>query len=366
MSHELRTPLNAILGFGQVLEAEELTPLQEESVGHILKGGDHLLGLINEVLDLSRMDAGKINLSMEPVPLWDVIKESLDLVRPLATQRDVTLYDDANNGCFGYVMADRQRLKQVIINLLSNAVKYNVRGGRVAVSCQQLQNGRLRFGVEDTGPGISRENIEKVFIPFERLSYDSSDVEGTGLGLPLSRRLAEAMGGTLAVQSLPEQGSIFYVELPCADSPVEQLNRELANQASLPGFIIHEKSYTVLLVEDNVSNIRLIETIFQSRPYVELVSTMYGLPAQQLALQHKPDLVLLDLHLPDITGEEVLVALKDDPQTKEIPVVVCSADATADQIKEVLAGGAVDYLTKPLNVRQFLAVVDDVLDKPES
>ncbi|MCU1449134.1 MAG: hypothetical protein JWP02_1304, partial [Acidimicrobiales bacterium] len=214
MSHELRTPLNAVLGFAQLLELDDARINQQEAVGHILKGGRHLLGLIDEVLDISRIEAGRLDLSPEAVQVSDLLSDALDLVRPLAAERPVHVLGGGAATCDTYVFADRQRLLQVLLNLLSNAVKYNRTGGSVAVSCEEAEPGRLRINVTDTGPGIRPEQLGGLFTPFERLGAEQTSVEGTGIGLALSRRLAEAMGGTVDVASVPGQGSTFWVELP--------------------------------------------------------------------------------------------------------------------------------------------------------
>jgi PAS domain S-box-containing protein len=362
MSHELRTPLNAILGFGQILELSKLDVLQEESVGHILKAGDHLLDLINEVLDISRMEAGTMSLSIEPVPLWEVVKEAIDLVRPLGYHKEIQIYDDETEHCLHHILADRQRLKQVLINLLSNAIKYNIHGGRVGISCQLLEGNILRFGVEDTGYGMSAEDMKKIFTPFERLGNKVADIEGTGLGLALSRRLTEAMGGTLHVESLPGQGSIFYIELPCVDSKSKTRDSEQQTNSNSPTNYDSEKTYTVLLIEDNISNQRFIQAILAKRPRIQLLATTQGRIGLELVQKHKPDLLLLDLHLPDISGEEVLRSLQQDEATQNIPVVICSADATPSQIQRLRSAGAKQYLTKPLNVKRLLEVVDKILN----
>ena len=225
MSHELRTPLNAILGFGQILDKEDLDPLSQESVGYILKGGRHLLDLINEVLDIARVEAGHADLSLEPIALDDVVPDACALVRPLAAERHIRLMENTSKLGGIHVLADRQRFKQVLINLLSNAIKYNREGGQVEVACEAKPDGRMAIAVCDTGPGIAAQDLTKLFMPFERLNAGASDVEGTGLGLVLSQRLVTAMGGTLTVESVLGRGTTFTIELPQALSPVEQLSR---------------------------------------------------------------------------------------------------------------------------------------------
>ena len=359
MSHELRTPLNAVLGFAQILEMEEIGPDQRESVQQILKGGRHLLHLIDEVLDISRIATGRLSLSPEPVSLTEILRETVDLIKPLAADRGIRLrWEDANAL---HVLADRQRLKQVMLNLLSNAVKYNRQGGEVAVTWEKATGGRLRVKVTDTGPGIPEADIDRVFEAFERLGAEASGVEGTGLGLALSRGLVEAMEGTIDVESEVGVGSVFVVELPLAEPPVQRLLRE---QEPAPGVGLRsDGAQTVLYIEDNLSNLTLLERVLGRFPNVRLLSAMQGSLGVDLAREHRPNLILLDLHLPDISGEEALRRLREDRTTMEIPIVIISADATRSRVRKLLAAGARDYLTKPLDVKRFLEVVEEMLGR---
>lgn len=370
MSHELRTPLNAVLGFGQLLEADELTAGQQESVGQIMKGGRHLLELINEVLDISRIEAGNMTMSLEPVHVGSTLREAIDLVRPLADRGGISLERPSPEAAGEYVWADTQRLKQVFLNLLSNGIKYNRDGGSVTVSLQPVGPrgcpAHLLILVTDTGEGISEEHQARLFSPFDRLGAEQSSIEGTGLGLTLSKLLVEEMGGTLTVESQPWIGSTFLVKLALAEAPLraaQQVDeRPPGDFEDEPG----RASRTILYVEDNLANYELVERVLQSRPELELLTTMNGNLAVELAQQHQPDLVLLDLHLPGISGEDVLGRLKRDPATRDIPVIVVSADATERRIKDLLAAGAVEYLTKPLDIHRFVAVVDEALTEPVS
>jgi PAS domain S-box-containing protein len=360
MSHELRTPLNAILGFGQVLEIQDLTPLQSESVSHILKGGDLLLALINEVLDISRIEAGHVSLSLEPVLLADVVGESIDMVRPLSPQYSVHVAEGPSELDQQYVLADRQRLKQVLLNLLANAIKYNRPQGQVWFSHHLNQETSL-LSIHDTGTGISPEDQQRVFLPFERAGTDQESIEGTGLGLALCCRLMKLMGGTVSVESTLGRGSTFTLELPVAQSPMQQMGGLDHENVSQTRSETPSDARRVLLIEDNLSNLRLIETILSDRPRIQLITAMQGSLGLELARQNRPDLVLLDVHLPDTTGDQVLLKLRQDPLTHAVPVVVVSADATSSQREKLLAAGANDYLTKPLNVRGFLRVLDALL-----
>ncbi len=360
MSHELRTPLNAVLGFAQVLEMEDLPPEQHDSVRQIRMGGQHLLELINEVLDISRVATGDLSLSLEPVGVSETLRDVVDLAQPLAADRGITLRLEDASGL--HVLADRQRLKQVLFNLLSNAIKYNREGGSVDVSWAEAPEGKLRIHVTDTGPGIPPERMGQVFVSFDRLGAEAGGVEGTGLGLSLSKALAEGMGGTLEVKSEVGAGSVFTVELPLAEPPDQRYEREPREHDRMEE---RGQARTVLYVEDDLSNLRLIERILDRRPGVRLLTAMQGRLGIELARKHKPDLILLDLHLPDIGGEEALRWLRGDPATAGIPVVVISADATQAQIETLLAAGAREFVTKPIDVKRFLQVVDDVLRGPE-
>ena len=357
MSHELRTPLNAILGFAQLLEMDNLAPHQRENVAPILAGGHHLLELINKVLDISHIESGRIQLSPEAVPVETVLRETLDLIRPLAADTNVQVLGQYSQE--RHVKADHQRLKQVLLNLLSNAVKYNRRGGTVTVSYADAGNGRLRISVSDAGPGISPEMRERLFVPFDRLGAERQGIEGTGLGLVLSRRLVEAMGGTLGVDSTVGQGSTFWVDLALVEAPAGQPGRE--HEVTVPRQERWEPAATVLYVEDNLSNFTLIERVLVAHRNVKLLPAMQGRIGLDLAREHHPDLILLDLHLPDIHGAEVLGRLRAEPETREIPVIVISADASQGQIERLRAAGAREYLTKPLDIVRFLKAVDDVL-----
>jgi PAS domain S-box-containing protein len=362
MSHELRTPLNAVLGFGQLLELEPLTEGQDESVGQILKSRRHLLGLINEVLDISRIEAGNLSLSPEPVLVSDLVQDAVDLITPAANERGIQLVLDRSAICDRHVFADRQRAKQILLNLLSNAVKYNQPEGSVRVSCDQPVETRLRISVTDTGRGISAERLDLVFAPFERLDAEDTGEEGTGIGLTLSKRLAETMDGRLEVESTVGAGSTFTLELPQVEGPVERFERLDGDRRHEIAEVAQGTSrYVVLHIEDNLSNLRLVERILSKRPDIEVVAAMQGSLGLELAREHRPGLVLLDLHLPDMGGDEVLQRLRDDPATASIPVVMVSADATRNQVGRLLSAGATAYLTKPIEVRELLRLLDETL-----
>jgi len=361
MSHELRTPLNSIIGFAQLLELEVEGAEQRESVDHVLKGGRHLLGLINEVLDLACIEAGKLAMSTESVLIDEVLRAAVDLIRPQAANRSITIIEAGSADL--YVTADRQRLQQVLLNLFSNAVKYNKEGGTIRVACGDGPPGRVSLTVTDTGGGIGFEMMDRLFKPFDRLGAEHTAIEGTGLGLALSLRLVEAMGGTLSATSTVGQGTAFTVELQAANG--NPLRDEATLAAGVSDGGASDVRGTVLYIEDNLSNLRLFERIVARRPGVTLLSAMQGSRGLELARDHRPHLIILDLHLPDVSGDEVLRKLLAGPGTKAIPVVILSADATPGQTSRLIEQGARAYLTKPLDVRQLLALIDDTLRNHE-
>ena len=362
MSHELRTPLNAILGFSQLLELGELGVEDAENVEHISRAGHHLLDLINEVLDVVRIEAGVLSLSLEPVEVGEVVTESLDLVRTSAAGRHITLRaPDRLNGA--RVVADRQRLKQVLVNLLSNAVKYNRDAGEVVVDwaahgglspSDGSGDGWLRVSVRDTGRGIPADRLEDVFTPFERLGAEGSDVEGTGVGLSLTRTLVEALGGRIGLESEVGQGSTFWVDLPAAPRAADVVDATTGERGL---------TRTVLYVEDNPSNITLVRRVLARRPHVRLMVVQDGAEAVDAATELLPDLVLLDLHLPGMHGAAVLAALRGsaDPRLSKLPIVVGTADLTSGNERRMIDAGATLFLPKPIDVHQLLAVADEHL-----
>ncbi|HUI04960.1 MAG TPA: PAS domain S-box protein [Acidimicrobiales bacterium] len=473
MSHELRTPLNSILGFAQLLQMDELPGPSADAVEHILRAGHHLLDLIDEVLDIARIESGHLELAMSPVSVAEVVAEAVELTSPIATRAEVTIRALSESFVGQVVVADRQRVMQVLLNLLSNAVKYNHPGGSVEVTCATSAPGRLRLAVADTGRGIRPEDLDRVFVPFDRIDAEQTGVEGTGVGLALSQHLCERMGGRLGVESVPDVGSTFFVDLAAGD-PAVLASAPLAAWAdgatAVPDAVVatddlglfvspprapggaseaasdggatpsarggdarppspralapptapsetarpaasrsgdsvraahagadgaaassasrdatdagdgeavppglwqqsgrlpvtgHRSggSFRVLLVEDNLTTLDLVERVLSRRPGTEVLAAMQGGLGVELAREHRPDLVLLDIALPDMAGSAVLDRLAEDPSTAGIPVAVVAADAPAHQVRQLLGRGIVGFLDKPIDVRGLLSIVDAV------
>ncbi len=385
MSHELRTPLNAILGFSQLLGIERLTGGQRESVEQITRAGGHLLELVNEVLDISRIDSGNLALVPEPLAVDELRSEAVDLIRPLADARGIVIFNDppAGDGDAFHVLADRQRLRQVLLNLLSNAVKYNRPAGTVTLRTGTAPDARhVRLSITDTGAGISAEYLPRLFTPFERLGAENTDVEGSGMGLALSKRLVEAQGGAMGVESTAGVGSTFWIDLPVAAAPLyessvpslldELIHTQLFEEdeetsatplaaPALPALAPRQR--VILHIEDNEPNQRLIEMLLSQRSSLRLLTASRGGEGFALAQKHRPDLILLDMHLPDTSGENVLHDLRADEGTRDLPVVIVSADAASIRHSQLHANGANNYLLKPFNVTQFLKILDEYLLK---
>jgi PAS domain S-box-containing protein len=361
MSHELRTPLNSVLGFAQILQMELEAPSELEMIGYIVKSGGYLLELINEVLDISRVESGSIAVSLELVSIEALVGECLTLVSGDAAAAGVEIVDQC--GVARHVRADPQHLKQALVNLLSNAIKYNHEGGTVTLTCDE-DAGRVRLRVTDTGPGVAPQLLDRLFAPFDRLDAESKGIEGTGLGLALSKGLMEAIGGSLGVESEPGTGSTFWLDLPLATTSTDFAEVELdVTQHSESNAAL---SATVLYIEDNIGNVRLLERLLVHKPNVRLITSLEGCLGLQLAQQHRPDLILLDVHMPDLSGYEVLELLRGDVRTASIPVVMLSADASHEQIQRFRDAGARDYLTKPLDLQHFLGQLDVYLQDDET
>jgi len=358
MSHELRTPLAAILGFSELLATRDLGEKPDEWARMIHVAGEHLLTLVDEIMDLSRIEAGTVGISTEAVSLGPLVEEAFQLMRPVAAGHDITLFEPVFTEATGaaYVLADRQRLTQVVINLISNAIKYNRHRGTVTVEAEE-DEGRIRLSVADTGAGIDPDQLPRLFTPFDRLDAAASGIDGTGLGLALSRRLVEAMGGRIGVRSRRGIGTTFWVELEIARPAVVD-----AADAAAEGLLATRQYPTelrVLYVEDVVANVRLVEEIFARRPSIRLIPAMQGQLGIELARDHRPHLIFLDLHLQDMTGADVLAALRRDAATRSIPVVILTADATRRELEKLQRLGARSYESKPIGMRRLLEIVDE-------
>jgi len=360
MSHELRTPMNAILGFGQLMKYDtDLSDEHQAQVQEILTAGYHLLELINEVLDLAKVESGRIDLSLEPVEVDAIVEECLSLVGTLAAKREIRLHQGGRRGTA--VRADRTRLKQALLNLLSNAIKYNREGGSVKVEIQAKDAERLHIRVTDSGPGIPAARLTELFEPFNRLDAESSSIEGTGIGLTITRRIVELMGGTVDVDSEVGVGSTFWIELPLEFLPGAEVQESAASVPvqSLQGTQrTAATKHLVLYIEDNPSNLKLVAQILGRRQHIHLLTAHTAELGIELALARRPELILLDINMPGMDGYQVLEVLKADAGLKSIPVVAVTANAMPRDIARGKAAGFADYLTKPLDVGRFHEVVD--------
>lgn len=357
MSHELRTPLNAVLGFGQLLERELQDAQQVKEVQHIVRAGRHLLNLINEVLDIARIEAGELSVSSEAVSVREVVGEAVALMQPLGIADGVEVSIPSFEPHV-FVLADHQRLRQILLNLISNAIKYNHRGGGVWLSWTK-ENETITIAVRDDGPGIALALQDRLFEPFDRLGVEASGVEGTGIGLTVTRSLAQLMRGDVLVSSDVGRGATFSVALPATEEPRLEMSEAALLRATIPS-VGSSRSNTVLYIEDNIPNFKVLESLMRSRPSWRLLHAGLAGLGLELARTHLPDLVLLDIHLPDGSGYDVLTALKGDPSTAHIMVVVLSADASRQQIRRSTAAGAAMYMTKPFDIDEMLNLLDTV------
>ncbi len=383
MSHELRTPMNSILGFAQLMEMGEIKASHKKWINNIQNSGKHLLSLINEVLELAGIESGRQILTLEPVGISDIIHEISEMVQVLADKSKVTIVLVDSPASYLFALADKLRMKQVLLNLTSNAIKYNREGGSVTVktelqSTDERENASVRISISDTGNGIKPGDITKLFQPFERIGADKTKTEGTGMGLIVVKELMKAMNGAIGIESEVDVGSTFWIELPLTENrkSYQQQNEEnikLTAESAIanndPGFQRenellavgpgHEKTGTILYIEDSATNAELVEQILlYHRSAIQLVSNENGMQAVSLAIEYAPDLILLDLDLPDIQGFEVIKLLQAEEKTMAIPVVVVSADAMPPQIEKLMKAGSKDYLIKPLDIMAFLEVVD--------
>ena len=360
MSHELRTPMNGVLGFAQLLEGMHFGRLNEkqgEFVSHILASGRHLLDLISDVLDLSKIDAGKMTVSIEKVELMPVVKSVVATLDEMAQKAGVVL--DPGNCAYRlpFLAADRVRLAQILINLGSNAIKYNRHGGSVRFNYEKRGEHKVRISVDDTGYGIAQERQSELFQPFNRLGAEHKAIEGTGIGLALSRRLIELMGGTIGFVSTSGRGSRFWIDVPIYVGSETSATAPAVGTSSAP----HKSGYSVLYVEDNPANLTLVRNILRTLVNVTLFEAADGATALVVAQAHRPDVILMDINLPDVNGYALLQRIRQKPELARTPVLALSANAAQRDIKRALAAGFFGYLTKPIEVNKFLDAIDDAL-----
>ncbi|MES1982134.1 MAG: ATP-binding protein [Pseudomonadota bacterium] len=366
MSHELRTPLNAILGFAQLLISDTLisTPEQKKEFSqHILKAGRHLLTLINEILDLAKVESGTMTLSLEPVALSEVFSESQTMIEPLGAQRGVRLMFPKKADLS--VIADRTRLKQILLNLLSNAVKYNREGGTVIVDCAAAAPGHVRISVQDTGEGLNTAQLAELFQPFNRLGQEKGTEEGTGIGLVVTQRLVQMMGGRIGVNSTVGIGSVFWIELKSAATgnlPVSNEGTQAAINKTPVTNYDQAKPTTLLYVEDNPANLKLVEEIVRFRADLKLLTAPDAHLGIQLARAHLPDVILMDIHLPGMSGIGALRILRSNPTTALIPVIAVTANAMPNDIERGVEAGFFRYITKPIDIDEFFEAVNSALE----
>jgi PAS domain S-box-containing protein len=364
MSHELRTPMNSILGFAQLLEMGDLNTGQRKGVRHILNSGKHLLKLINEVLDISKIEAGKLAFEIKEVNIKTAILEAIDLIMPLTQENNIEIKNKSNEIGNVYVEADKKRLIQVMVNLLSNAIKYNKKDGQVIIKAFKLKNTdnestkHLKIEIIDTGHGIDPGKISRLFIPFERIDQNDSTIEGTGLGLSIAKELITAMGGTIGVESVLNVGSTFWIEVPYLNEE-EAFGSEDSESGDDNEMIRIIRKSTILYIEDNIPNIELFEdTIVAHRPEIRILNDTDGLKATSLAELHQPDLILIDVDTTGLDVFQLLRELKSNRKTKLIPVVLISNDIEAEDIRHYLKTGADNILLKPLNAENLLSEID--------
>jgi CheY-like chemotaxis protein/anti-sigma regulatory factor (Ser/Thr protein kinase) len=367
MSHELRTPLTAILGFAQLMESDSLppTPAQKESIAQILQAGWHLLKLIDEILDLAKVESRQVPLSQEPVSLAEVMLECQGMIEPQAQQRGIRVTFPQFHTPY-FIQADRTRVKQILINLLSNAIKYNKVGGTVVVDCTASTSERIRISVKDTGAGLAPDKLTQLFQAFNRLGQEAGGEEGTGIGLVVAKRLVELMGGVIGVESTVGVGSAFWFELVSVAEPHLSMEGGEAAASAQPHVPRGSRLHTLLYVEDNPANLKLVEQIIARHPDMRLLTAVNGNLGIGIARDNQPEVILMDINLPGINGFEVLKLLRSDPATAHIPVIAISANAMPRDIKKGLEAGFFLYLTKPIKVNEFMDALDTALEYAEN
>ncbi len=367
MSHELRTPLNAILGFAQLMEsgAPAPTPAQKRNIDQILKAGWYLLELINEILDLALIESGKVTLSGEPVSLAEVMLECRAMIEPQAVKRGIVMsFPRLETPRF--VKADRTRVKQVLINLLFNAIKYNRPAGMVAVECSLVSPDAIRISVRDTGAGLTPQQLTQLFQPFNRIGKEAGVEEGTGIGLVVTKRLVELMGGIIGAESIVGEGSVFWIELGLTSAPLLAVEEAALAALTDPQVAAGAPLRTLLYVEDNPANLELVEQLIARRPDLRLLSAADASLGIEFARAYQPEVILMDINLPGINGLEALKILRADPLTAHIPIIALSANAVPRDIEKARQAGFFDYVTKPIKVNQFMEALDGALKSAQT
>jgi len=362
MSHELRTPLNAILGFGQLLklQVDTLSDEQQDSVSEIIQAGNHLLYLINEVLDLAKIESGQLKVSIEKVDVDDILQQCLSLIENHADERNISLVNSLNYKGYN-VQADSSRLKQILLNLLSNAVKYNSESGCIIIDSETIDSQRLRISITDSGDGLSEDEIAQLFSSFVRLDA-TQHVEGTGIGLVITKHLIELMDGEIGVQSTKGKGCTFWIELPLGSLEQSgEVEKDTKSVVQIAPLMKQKRKFTILYIEDNKANLRLVTKLFERRPEVKFWSATESIEGLALVKKHNPDMILLDINLPEMDGYEILKCLQKDKLTCNTPVIAISANAMQKDIDKGFEAGFSDYLTKPVNVDTFYSIVDSAL-----
>jgi CheY-like chemotaxis protein len=361
MSHELRTPLNAILGFSQLMmmNPNQNIEKRKSNIDHIYQAGSHLLELVDEVLDLSKIESGQFSLTEENLNASLIIKELIAQIQPLAKENKVEIVNHLSQQDDHFVEADHKSFAQIMLNLLSNGIKYNKEDGSIAVDGGVLSKDKIWISVSDNGLGVSNKNIEKLFEPFERLGQEYGEVHGTGIGLSISKSLAELMGGSLSAECELGKGCSFKIVLPVGKREPVNMTTPDSGSATLK-IDIQSKSHTILYIEDNRKNLILIEKILETRAQIKFLPAMHPREGIELARTHRPDLILMDMQLPDMDGTAAFRELQKFQETCAIPVIAVSAQAMESDIKKALDIGFKDYITKPIDVPKLLNTIDEV------
>ena len=372
MNHELRTPMNAVLGFAQMLELNQQEPLsesQKKAVEQILRNGNHLLELIDQMMDLNKIEAGTLPLNMEDIPARDVFDESLYLIQARANREEVEVIDETVDETLPLLWTDSTRLIQVLLNLLSNAVKYNRKGGEVRLSCAEAADRMLRISVSDNGIGIAADLQDKLFEPFERLGHELGQIDGSGIGLSITRQIVDKLGGRIGFESEQDVGSRFWVEIPISN---KQMEKEVTDWTAAsgdeagPASAESEQPRTLLYIEDNPDNVQLVETIIGQYRNLNLLSAPNALVGYDLSTSKKPDLILMDINLPGMNGLQALKRLRDTRETRNIPVVAVTSNSMPQDIEACLRAGFDAYLTKPIQVSELVKTVEKLLQNSAS